>query len=89
MFEVVVSTSKSGYSIPRSDTHDNHHLYTVKLPFPLTYGFKFMLQRDINTPNMDVRYVSALSWYFLNLFGLNGVFKLILGQENSMSKVVS
>jgi hypothetical protein len=26
---------------------------------------------------------SALSWYFLNLFGLNGVFKLILGQENA------
>lgn len=25
---------------------------------------------------------SALSWYFLNLFGLNGVFKLILGQDN-------
>ena len=24
----------------------------------------------------------ALSWYFLNLFGLNGVFKLILGSEN-------
>ena len=24
---------------------------------------------------------SALSWYFLNLFGLNGVFKLILGQD--------
>jgi len=25
---------------------------------------------------------SALSWYFLNLFGLNGVFKLILGADN-------
>jgi hypothetical protein len=31
---------------------------------------------------MDVRYVSALSWYFLNLFGLNGLFKLMLGSEN-------
>jgi hypothetical protein len=55
---------------------------TVKLPFPLTYGFKAMLQRDISTPDMDVRYVSALSWYFLNLFGLNGLFKLMLGAEN-------
>jgi hypothetical protein len=54
----------------------------VKLPFPLTYGFKAMLQRDIATPDMDVRYVSALSWYFLNLFGLNGLFKLMLGSEN-------
>jgi hypothetical protein len=41
-----------------------------------------MLQRDIATPDMDVRYVSALSWYFLNLFGLNGLFKLMLGSEN-------
>lgn len=42
-----------------------------------------MLQRDIATPDMDVRYVSALSWYFLNLLGLNGVFRLILGGENA------
>lgn len=28
------------------------------------------------------QHLSALSWYFLNLFGLNGVFKLILGSEN-------
>lgn len=42
-----------------------------------------MLQRDIATPDMDVRYVSALSWYFLNLFGLNGLFKLMLGSENA------
>jgi len=55
----------------------------IKLPFPLTYGFKAMLQRDIATPDMDVRYVSALSWYFLNLFGLNGVFRLLLGAENA------
>lgn len=54
----------------------------MKLPFPLTYGFKAMLQRDVATPDMDVRYVSALSWYFLNLLGLNGVFRLILGGEN-------
>ncbi|KAJ9094159.1 hypothetical protein QFC20_006957 [Naganishia adeliensis] len=50
----------------------------IKLPFPLTYGFKSMLQRDIATPDMPVHYVSALSWYFLNLFGLNGLFKLLL-----------
>lgn len=36
-------------------------------------------------PDLNVRWVSALSWYFLNLFGLNGVFKLILGQENCKS----
>jgi hypothetical protein len=41
-----------------------------------------MLQRGIETPNMDVRWVSSLSWYFLNLFGLNGLFKLLLGSDN-------
>ena len=37
-----------------------------------------MLQRDIATPDMPVHYVSALSWYFLTLFGLNGILKLLL-----------
>lgn len=57
-------------------------LTTVKLPFPLTLGFKSLFARDIAMPDLNVRWVSALSWYFLNLFGLNGVFKLILGQDN-------
>lgn len=54
----------------------------VKLPFPLTLGFKSMLQRGIETPDMDVRWVSSLSWYFLNFFGLNGLYRLILGGDN-------
>ncbi|KAI0033766.1 transmembrane protein [Vararia minispora EC-137] len=55
----------------------------IKLPFPLTLGFKSMLQRGIETPDMDVRWVSSLSWYFLNFFGLNGLYRLILGGDNS------
>ncbi|KAH8106106.1 integral membrane protein DUF106-domain-containing protein [Cristinia sonorae] len=55
----------------------------IKLPFPLTLGFKAMLQRGIETPDMDVRWVSSLSWYFLNFFGLNGLYRLILGNDNS------
>lgn len=60
----------------------NGNLNIVKLPFPLTLGFKSMLQRGIETPEMDVRWVSSLSWYFLNFFGLNGLYRLILGGEN-------
>jgi hypothetical protein len=55
---------------------------SVKLPFPLTLGFKSMLQRGIETQDMDVRWVSSLSWYFLNFFGLNGLYRMILGGDN-------
>lgn len=54
---------------------------TVKLPFPLTLGFKSMLQRGVETPDMDVRWVSSISWYFLNFFGLNGLYRMILGDN--------
>jgi len=55
----------------------------IKLPFPLTPKFKAMLQARIETQDMDVTWVSSLSLYFLCLFGLNSVYRLILGEENS------
>ena len=48
-----------------------------------------MLQRGIETPDMDVRWVSSLSWYFLNFFGLNGLYRLILGGDNCMFRPVA
>ena len=62
---------------------------TVKLPFPLTLGFKSMLQRGIQTPDMDVRWVSSLSWYFLNFFGLNGLYRIILGGDEGVTSLAS
>ena len=56
--------------------------FIVKLPFPLTIRFKSMLQSGVATRDLDVRWVSSLSWYFLNLFGLQSVFIFILGNEN-------
>jgi len=60
------------------------HTITVKLPFPLTLRFKSMLQSGVATRDLDVQWVSSLSWYFLNLFGLQSVFIFILGNENGM-----
>jgi hypothetical protein len=37
------------------------HVWTlVKLPFPLTLGFKSLLSRDIAMPDLDVRWVSCV-----------------------------
>ncbi|EXJ74607.1 uncharacterized protein A1O5_02904 [Cladophialophora psammophila CBS 110553] len=59
----------------------------LKLPFPLTIRFKSMLQSGVMTRDLDVRWVSSLSWYFLCLFGLQSVFIFILGNENAASQM--
>ena len=62
---------------------------TVKLPFPLTIRFKSMLQSGVATRDLDVQWVSSLSWYFLNLFGLQSVFIFILGDDNGKPLIPS
>lgn len=57
-------------------------MFLVKLPFPLTPQFKAMLQSGVGTRDLDVRWVSSLSWYFLTLFGLQPVYNFILGSNN-------
>lgn len=54
----------------------------MKLPFPLTIKFKSMLQAGVATRDMDPRWMSSISWYFLCIFGLQSVFNFILGSDN-------
>lgn len=61
----------------------------MKLPFPLTEGFKSMLQNGVNTPNLNARYVSAISWYFVNLFGLRPVYSLIMDDPAAAEELIN
>lgn len=61
----------------------------MKVPFPLTSGFKSMLQSGVNTPDLDVRYVSAISWYFVNLLGLRPVYSAIKSDPNAAQELMN
>ncbi|EAS33288.3 uncharacterized protein CIMG_04312 [Coccidioides immitis RS] len=60
----------------------------LKMPFPLTIRFKSMLQSGVMTRDLDVRWVSSLSWYFLNLFGLQPVFGFIFGSDHAAGQMM-
>jgi len=46
-----------------------------------------MLQSGVGTRDLDVRWVSSLSWYFLTLFGLQPVYNFILGSDNTANQI--
>lgn len=55
----------------------------LKVPFPMPSNrFKLMLQRGVDLVSLDVSYVSSLCLYFLVTFGLNGIYRLILGEND-------
>lgn len=61
----------------------------MKLPFPLTESFKSMLQSGVNTPDLSVRYVSAISWYFVNLLGLKPIYSILMNDPESAQALVN
>ena len=46
-----------------------------------------MLQAGVATKDMDPRWMSSISWYFLCIFGLQSVFNFLLGSENGTHSV--
>jgi hypothetical protein len=52
----------------------------LKVPFPLTTGFKSMFQNGMTQlPDLESSYVSSISWYFLVMYGLRSFFRLAIG----------
>lgn len=58
----------------------------AKVPFPLTVRFKQLVQRDVGLETLDSSWVSSLSWYFLCMFGVQGLHTLLLGDDGAASQ---
>lgn len=58
----------------------------VKVPIPLTNGFKMMFQRGLDLKTLETSYVSSVSWYFLVMFGLRAFFKLVIEGDGNVQK---
>lgn len=60
----------------------------MKLPFPLTHKFKQMLQSGVSTADLDVRWVSSISWYFIAILGMNSVYNILIGDGQVTNQLV-
>lgn len=62
-----------------------------RVPFPLGQRFRGMLQAGIERAgqDLDVSYVSALSWYIINLFGNSSIVQLFLSADNEKESAIT
>ena len=58
----------------------------LKLPFGLTQKFRSMTQQGLNLPDVDVSYVSAISWCLILVFGINSILQYFDGDEETFLK---
>lgn len=57
----------------------------ARFPFSLSPKFKGMLQQGVAIDNLDCAYATSMSLFFLCMFALNGVLKLLLGSDADIS----
>lgn len=57
----------------------------ARFPFALSAKFKGMLQQGVAIDNLDGAYSTSMSLFFLCMFALNGVLKLLLGSDADIS----
>jgi hypothetical protein len=54
----------------------------AKVPFSMTQQFRSLTQSGIDMSNLDVSYVSSVSFYFLIVFGLNQLQSLLTEDDD-------
>ena len=54
----------------------------LKFPFGLTQKFRSMMQQGLNLPDVDVSYVSAISWCLILVFGINSILQFFDGGDD-------
>lgn len=57
----------------------------AKFPFGVPMRLKEMMQRGIDIEDLECSYVTSVSFYFLALYGTNGVLQLLLGSDAEVS----